>query len=139
MDQLADKVLAYGILHAKDQSATASGTGLQVTPGQNADYDAVAVLDVGAATGTPTSYTLDVTVEESATVNGTYDTLATFGQVTADNQVAHLPVVINPAKPFIRATATIAFTGGTSPTIPVSVVLLVRQNVNAVTNRETLA
>ena len=135
---LAPLFKTFQILAPKAQTATASGTGKNVIPGESPSYDAIAVVQNGAATGTPTSYTLVVTVEESATVNGTYDTLATFGTITADNQISHLPVKINPAKPFIRATATIAFVGGTSPALLVDCALLVNENVASDSNEPAL-
>lgn len=138
MENLAPLFKSYGILLPKAQTATASGTGKNVVPGESPSYDAIAVVANGAATGSPTSYTLAVTVEESATVNGTYDTIGTFTTITGDNQVSHLPVTINPAKPFIRATATIAFVGGTSPAVLVGCTLLVRENVASDSNEPTL-
>lgn len=136
---LAPLFKSVGILLPKALTATASGTPVLITPGENADYEAIAVVQNGAATGSPTSYTLAVTVEESATSGGTYDTIATFTTITADNQVSHLPVKINPAKPYIRATATIAFVGGTSPAVVPAVALLMKENVASDSNEPTLS
>lgn len=143
MKQLAPQVKAYNILPAKAQTATASGTGLQVTPGNSPAGDAIAIANIGAVTGAPSTVSCIITVEESATVGGTYDTLATFATiatvVAAGGEISHLPVTINPAKPFIRATATISFSGGTSPAINVGVSLLVKQNVSSDSNEAALS
>lgn len=143
MKQLAPQFKAYNILPAKSQTATASGTGLQVTPGNSPAYDAVAVVNVGAVTGAPATVSVIVTIEESATVGGTYTTNTTFATiatvVAAGGEISHLPVVINPAKPFVRATATIVFTSGTSPAINIGVSLLVKQSVSSDSNEAALA
>ena len=133
----APKFKAYQILIPAANAATVHGVGLQVTPGEQ--YDAIAVASLGAVTGTPDSFTCVITVEESATVNGSYDTLATFATGTGTTNVAHVPVTINPAKPFIRATATLAFVNGTSPKLIVDVVLLVQQIDATDSNLEVLS
>lgn len=131
MQQIAPEVKVYQIAPAKAYTATASSTGLSVVPGESPSFDACAVINVGAATGTPTSYTAAIVIEESATVGGTYTTNKTVGTATNTGgaQSVHVPVTINPAKPFLRVTATIAFVGGTSPALPIGVDLLVSQQV----------
>ena len=135
---LAPKFKTYNVLIPKLQTATASGVGINVVPG-SPELQAIAIASLGAATGAPSSYTVIITVEESATLNGTYDTLGTFATCTGAGNIAALPVLVSPAKPFIRATATIAFVGGTSPAVPVGVVLLVPQNVNTDSNLSVLS
>lgn len=142
MKQLSPQFKTYTILAAKAQTATASGAAVQVTPGNSPSFDAVAIANVGLVTGAPSAVSVIITVEESATSGGTYDTLATFATVAtvvATAEASHIPVVINPAKPWIRATATITFTSGTSPAIPLSVSLLVVQSVFSDANQNALA
>ena len=142
MKQLAPQFKAYAIQPAKALTATASSTGVQVTPGNSPSYDAVIVANIGAVTGAPSAVSCALVVEESATSGGTYTTntaFATIATVVAASEVSHLPITINPAKPFVRVTATISFTGGTSPTIPVAVTLLVKQNVASDSNESALS
>lgn len=136
---LAPLFKPYNILIPVAQTATAHGVGLNVIPGESPAYDAIAIATLGAVTGAPDSFTVAITVEESATVGGTYDTIGTFVTATAGGEISTLPVTIKPAKPFIRATATIAFVNGTTPAIPVDVVLLVRENVATDSNETALA
>lgn len=129
----------YQILIPISRTATGSGVGVQVTPGENADYQAIAIASLGAVTGSPSSFTAVITVEESATVNGSYTTNTTFATATGTGNIGTLPVKINPAKPFIRATATLAFVAGTTPAVIVDVVLLMKENVATDSNETTLA
>lgn len=129
----------YQILIPAANAATVHGVGLNVIPGESPAYDAIAIASLGAVTGTPDSFTVVITVEESATLNGTYDTLGTFATATGVGNCGTLPIKINPAKPYVRATATIAFVNGTSPKIIVDCVLLVRENVASDTNATALS
>lgn len=134
---IAASVKPYMILTPSAMAATASGTGLKVTPGEL--YDAVAIALIGATSGTPDSFTVAITVENSATVGGTYTTIGTFATAVTASETGQIQITIDPTKPFIRATATIAFVNGTSPKINVGVVLLVRQSVNSDSNLQALA
>ena len=127
------------LLIAKAQTATAHGVGVNVVPGESPEYDAIAIASLGAVTGAPDSFTVVITVEESATSGGTYATIATFATATGAGNVGSVPFTINPAKPFIRATATIAFVNGTTPAIPVDVVALIHESVASDTNETALS
>jgi len=132
--QIAPSIKVYSIYPALlNAAATVSGTGLQVTPGENPDFDAAVIVNVGAATGTPDSYTATITIEECATVGGSYTTNKALTVITAAGSV-HTAIRVNPAKPFIRATAVIAFVNGTSPKLPIAVDLLVKQTVASDSN-----
>lgn len=120
--QIATMVKPYQLIAPQAlAAATTHGTGVQVTPGEL--KDGMATVNIGATSGTPDSFTVVVTIEESATLNGTYDTLVTFDTATGQNEVATKPITLNPAKPFIRATVVTAFVNGTSPKVGVGVVL----------------
>lgn len=129
--QLAPSVKAYAILPSISLAATGQGTGLQVTPGEAADFDAMVIVNAGAATGTPTTYSAACVVEDCDTVGGTYTTNTTVGTITNTGgaQTVHKAVRINPARPFLRLKATMAFTGGSSPAVPLAATLLVKQSV----------
>jgi len=139
MPNSIDQYKPVQLLIPLPQAATAHGVAVNVVPGESPAYDAIAIVSLGAVTGTPDSFSVIVTIEESATSGGTYDTLATFATATGTTNVASKPFTINPAKPFIRATATIAFVNGTSPKIPVDVIALIHQSVATSTNEGALA
>lgn len=117
-------------------ASTTSGTGVTFEPNNDSLVEAVAIVHLGAVAGAPSATSVIVTIEQSLTSGGTYTTSGTFATATAGAQVSTKQVKLDPTKPFVRATATISFTSGTSPTIATSVVLLVKQN-NASANNAT--
>ena len=68
---------------------TATGTSTGVSVKELLD-DAVAILNVGAVAGT--NPTLDLAIQTSNLVGGTYTTVATFGRVTAANKLGAVRV-----------------------------------------------
>lgn len=91
--------------------------------------DGVVVVQVGATTGTPTSFTVDAKVQESA--NGTTGwvdiTGAAIAQVTAENKTGEIAVEFakrGASLRYIRVVLTPALTGGTSPTVGVGAVVV---------------
>lgn len=98
-------------------AADAAQNGVAIdTQGYNS---AAFVVTNGAATGSPTSYTVDAKVQESATSGGTYAdvTGATITQITADAKEAVIRVegLGTSRKRFLRIVVTPAMTGGTTP------------------------
>lgn len=86
-------------------------------------YDDVELkVEIGAATGAPTSFTVDGKVQESDD-NSTFSdvTGGAIAQQTAGSRLVRLRVP-NPhaRKRYLRAVVVTAFVGGTSPTIPVA-------------------
>lgn len=83
------------------------------------------ICSVGAATGTPTSFTAITKVQDSADgstgwadyVNPPGSTVATAPTVLADDTASEFNVNLRSAKKFIRTVTTIAFVGGTTPAI----------------------
>lgn len=80
----------------------------------------VVVVVNGAATGTPTSYTVDAKVQHSDTSGGSYTDVsgAAITQITADDKIATIRLDgLGGAsvKRFIKVVVTPALTGGTSP------------------------
>jgi hypothetical protein len=90
-------------------AGTTNGTGQDVS---NLEGHAIAILDVTAESGT--SPTLDVKLQESDTVGGTYTDIvgAAFTQVTTVSGLQKLALEIQMTKKFVRAVGT---AGGTSP------------------------
>lgn len=87
---------------------------------------AVLIVSNGAATGAPTSYTVDVVVQESSTGTDGWTTIsgASITQITANSRFETVNVNLASAERYIRAQVTTAFSGGTSPAVPVSAVLV---------------
>lgn len=91
--------------------------------------DAMVVVQVGATTGTPTSFTVNAKIQESADgstgwVDVTGDTIAA---VIAANKTAEINVALRSrvaALRYFRVVLTPAFVAGTSPTIGVSALAL---------------
>lgn len=76
----------------------------------------------GAAAGSPTARTVDSKIQDSADGSTGWADLsgAAATQLTADNSEAEKNVDLSGAKRYIRVVETVAFTGGTTPTIPVA-------------------
>lgn len=75
----------------------------------------------GAATGTPTSFTFNAKLQDSADGStGWADiTGGAVAAISADNGEKHVNVNLSSAKRYLRVVSVIAFTGGTSPALPV--------------------
>lgn len=99
------------------------------------------IIDVGAVTGSPTSFTVDVKVQDADdsafTVNAgdakdEAGSSVAAAQIVAQNQVVELSEKLHtrektdagaanrPSKRYRRAVATISFVGGASPKIPLA-------------------
>lgn len=120
MRSVFDAIKAAFSLRPNALTSTTNGTGVD-TMGYNS---LAAVLEVGTVSGT--SPTLDVKLQESDTLGGTYTDItgATFTQVTASNASQKIRLDglgVGGRKRFIRAVATIA---GTSPSFACGVELI---------------
>jgi hypothetical protein len=111
-------------------TATTNGTGVD-TQGYN---DAVAVLEVGAVTGT--SPTMTVKIQESDD-NSTFSDVSglTFTQVTASNssQLLRISELNVTRKRYLRAVATI---GGTTPSFTTSCELVLGDYISGAVNSD---
>lgn len=102
--------------------------------------DAVAIVTVGATTGTPTSFTVDGKVQESAdgSTGWTDVTGAVITAVTVASKTAEIAIDTDKkalSKRYIRLVVTPAFVGGTAPTIGVAgVVVLGKPDRGPVSN-----
>jgi len=110
-----------GIDPEDSAGATINGVGI----GRQGFLSCVLHHAVGAVTGTPTSFSADAKLQDSATVGGTYvDFGAAAAQLVADDTEADVNIDLTTAKQFIRVVEVTAFVGGTSPTIPVSAIVI---------------
>ncbi len=80
----------------------------------------------GAATGTPTTQALDAKVTHSDSSGGSYTDYQPGGtaasgaisQITANNTRKRKVIPLSGCKGFVKISKTLAFTGGSSPTLP---------------------
>lgn len=89
-------------------------------------YDAIVHLKVGAAAGAPTAQGVSLKIQTGDAPDGSDMsdvTGATIAALTANNAEARLNLDLNGFKRYFRVVPTVAFTGGSSPTIPVAVTL----------------
>jgi hypothetical protein len=79
--------------------------------------------EVGAASGAPTSFTVDVKLQHGDKADGTdmADAGIALTQLSADNTNTAKDIDMVGLKRYIRAVATVAFVDGTTPKIPVNV------------------
>ena len=91
--------------------------------------DAALIVSVGAVTGAPTAQTVDVKVQDSAdgTTWADVEGLA-VEQITAGDTYKELDINLSPLRRYIRAVATVAFTGGTAPTIQLATDIALGKN-----------
>jgi len=100
-----------------------------VAPGLALSCDLVA--QTGAATGGPTTQTLDAKIQDSPDGStGWADyippgaaSVAAIPQITAINTLARKRVDLSGARRYIRVVTTVGFTGGSSPTLGNAVVV----------------
>lgn len=122
-------------------AASAAATAIVIdTKGYNS---AMFTVSNGAATGTPSSYTVDAKVQESANANGSSPadiTGATITQITADNLSAQIRVegLGTSRLRYLLLIITPAMSGGSSPKALISgTCLLGRAYKNPVGNSAT--
>ena len=134
---------AYGLIYPTLLTANGTTIGTAVQVIGNEEQDAMAIVSIGAIAGAPTSTTVTVTIAGSATSGGTYTTLASFpvagrgitSNTAAQNQVGTQRVPFNPSTySWIRASAAVYFTAGTTPSVSVGVTLLQKQTVMTESN-----
>lgn len=110
-------------------AGTTAGTGSLRAGADGVQRDSMVVLvPVGAATGTPDSFSVVVKIQDSAD-NSTYADYAPDGATTASVTVTaaglgQLSVDLRGARAYVRAHATVAFVNGTSPAVPCAAVLV---------------
>lgn len=93
--------------------------------------DGMAVISVGATSGTPDSFTVAAKLQESAD-DSTWSDIsgATITTVTAANKTAEIKIELGSkaaSKRYVRAVVTPAFVNGTTPKVGVSAVIVLGQ------------
>lgn len=99
------------------RTTSANGTGVDCTL---VDGPINALSHVGAATGTPDSFSVTAKLQESDTSGGTYTDLATQSSPGAQAAAGVVALRGIRTKKFVRIVQTIAFVNGSSPAIPTS-------------------
>jgi len=86
--------------------------------------DAVLLVSAGAVAGAPTAQTVDVKIQDSADGTTWVDVAGlAVEQITAGDTSKELGINLSPLRRYIRAVATVAFTGGTTPNIQLAVTI----------------
>lgn len=115
MRSLRDSVLSSRALDPVSASAVQTGNVID-TFGYNT---AMFTVQNGAATGTPSSYTVDAKVQECDTSGGSYVDVsgATITQITADSKSATIAVegLGTSRKRYLKIVVTPALSGGSTP------------------------
>jgi len=109
-------------LVANQAAATVNGSGID-----HVGYDDIElVVATGAVSGAPTSFSVDVKLQESDD-NSTFTDItgAAITQIVAANTLNKVKVAnAYLKKRYIRTVTVVAFVGGTSPAIPVAAMVL---------------
>ncbi len=117
------------VLPVASGAATNTGAAVDRMPSGGAEgYDsAVLVVHIGAATGTPTSFTVDAVIHESDASGSGFavcsPTIA-MTQQTTGSQLQQVDFDCSKLKRYLKAVVTVAISGGSSPTVPVSATLV---------------
>ena len=119
---LGTKTTLGSLLPTLSRTASANGTGFDLQGSNDAEGDAVVILDCGAATA-GTNPTYNVKLQYSADNSAFTDvTDATFTEVTSIASQQKLSFNANDVRRYLRAVATIG--GTSSPAFTASVTLL---------------
>lgn len=120
MRSLNDSILVKSALDPIAASAAQTGAVIDTKGFNSAQF----VVVNGAATGSPSSYTVDAKVQECATSNGSFVDVTglTITQMTADAKVQTIAVegLGTSRKRYLKIVVTPAMTGGTTPKALVS-------------------
>lgn len=109
-----------GTVPAASAAGTVNGTGVD----RRGFNFAILEAQTGAVTGAPAAQTLDAKLQHADTLGGSYTDFVpgaagsgAVAQITAVNSRKRKQIDLRGAKPFVRAVATVGFTGGTAPTL----------------------
>jgi len=100
-------------------AAVSAGTRNSAAINRGSFSSCVLSAQAGAATGTPTSFTLAAKLQHSDDGSTGWVDLpgAAIAPITAASGLAESDVDLSGAKEFLRVTETAAFVGGTTPTL----------------------
>lgn len=115
---------AYAAAGTLTNSSTAfDRTALNTTTGKR--YNAVILAgQTGAVTGAPTSFTCTYQVQDSADGSTGWTAVGSPLVITAASTASAASVDLSSADRYIRVVVTVAYTGGTTPTLFASSALL---------------
>lgn len=107
---------------AAKSAGTVNGSGIDRKPKGGTGFDSCkVVISNGATTGTPTSFTNTCKVQDSADNSSFADYTPPTGSASGVNSVAsscaEFEVDLSTARRYVRVVETIAFVGGTTPTL----------------------
>lgn len=105
-----------------EYSASANGPAIDRQGFANAEL----FVDVGDVEGSPTAFTVNLKLQDSADGSTGWADLpgAAIQQVSAANTQRTLSLNLAGARRYVRAVLTISFTGGTSPNVAVAAALV---------------
>lgn len=126
---------SVGIVATNEAAGTINGTGVdRMAQGSREGFDSCVLFgQCGAASGTPTTQAVDFKLQDSADNSSFADLSAavqlesgtsSLTQQVADSGSQQLNINLRPCRRYIRAVCTVAFTGGSTPKIPVSATLI---------------
>lgn len=123
-----------GLVPLSRSAGAANGSAIDLLASNSpaGPYNAgLVILETGAATGGPTAQSVTVKIQESADGSTGWTDVTDLAEVEAatvvsdaDNQVKTLAFYPTALKQYIRVVATTAFTGGTTPAQPSSVLVV---------------
>lgn len=123
--KLADFLLEKVGLASKASSSAAEELGTAIDlAGQAEFYSGLVVTNIGAATGTPDSFSVVTRLLECDTSGGSYT--AVTGATVTQTAAGVSSFAFNPAsvKRYVKVGRTVTITGGTTPTVPTGAVVL---------------
>lgn len=126
MENLRDPGATLKIIRASKPVATGAGAGNGETIDRDGFESCVLSEQLGDTAGTPTSFTVDGLIEHAEDTAGPWTTFtpnsgsATLAQLTAANTATRVSVNLLGASRYIRHKRTVAFVGGTTPTVVAS-------------------
>lgn len=116
-----------GLAPLANSAGTRNGSAIDRSPAGGVNYAGCTLaVQVGTPTGSPTSFTVDVKLQDSADGSTGWadykpdgSTTAAITQATAAG-LAEIDVDLSGAKRYIRVVEVVAFVGGSSPAVPVA-------------------
>lgn len=125
MEDIGGLVTTRPSVRPDEYAATVNGVSVDRlgSSGKMLALSGVLVADAGDVEGAPTSFTVDVKLQDSADDSVFADIPASAGgpiavvQITAANTHKVVKFSAKPLRRYLRAVATIAFVGGTTPNV----------------------
>lgn len=117
--QSASEAASYSLVGSAIDRRDSATNGLPMS--------AVLIVSTGAATGSPSAMAVDVRVAESETAGGTYTAIEDTDITQITNLTTGTETVkfeLESRQRFLKVQATVAFTGGTDPEVPICAVLV---------------